>query len=461
MANEVVMPRLGWTMEVGRVVEWLKRDGESVDAGELLFSVETDKAVTEVEALDSGILRIPSDAPPVGEEVAVGARLAWIVPPGDATPGGGGAESRDAPAPAPGRTAARPDHRHPGTRPPAAAPPGHRRGAGPRISPRARRVAEALGVDWSVLEGSGGTGRIVERDVRTAAQFPGDVAPPPPPARASPVVRRLAEANGVDIGRIVSGGLAGRVTRSDVRAASMPVSSPAGTTTGTTLGPVRRVTVRRIAESARTVAPVTLTTEADATELVAVRGHLTAELSDLGQPGPSLTDLLVKLGGVALLEHPDLNASIVDDRIVHHGAVHIGVAVDTERGLLVPVVRDAARKTLHQIATESAGLIQRARAGRSSPDELGGGTFTVSNLGMYDIDAFTPIVDLPQCAVLGMGRAVARPVVVDDELGTIAVRRMLSLSLTFDHRVVDGAPAARFLQRLKRMVERPYVGLTR
>ena len=156
-----------------------------------------------------------------------------------------------------------------------------------------------------------------------------------------------------------------------------------------------------------------------------------------------------------------MNASLVGDRIVYHDAVHVAVAVDTERGLLAPVVRDAHRKSLHQIAAESAGLIARARAGTASPDDLGGGTFTVSNLGMYDIDAFTPIVNLPECAVLGLGRVVPRPVVVDEETDTIAVRRMLSLSLSFDHRVVDGAPAARFLQRLKGMVERPYVWLTR
>lgn len=460
MASEVVMPRLGWTMEVGRVVEWLKRDGEPVDAGELLFSVETDKAVTEVEALDSGVLRIPPDAPVVGAEVAVGEMLAWIVPPGEASPSGGGkaAAADDAPAAAGRRTPADSRQPVPAMPPPGAVQAVSARDARPRISPRARRVAASLGVDWALLVGSGKTGRIAERDVRTAALHP--VGAPSPP-RASPVVRRLAEALGVDLGRIAAGGPAGRVTLADVRAAAEPVPRPEAVSESTALSPIRRLTALRMAESARTVAPVTLTTEADATELAALRGHLKAELADLEEPVPSLTDLLVKLTALALLQHPDLNASLVDDRIVHHDAVHVGVAVDTERGLLAPVIRDADRKSLHQIAAESAGLIERARAGTASPSDLGGGTFTISNLGMYEIDAFTPIVDLPQCAVLGLGRLVARPMVVDDERETIAVRRMLALSLTFDHRVVDGAPAARFLQRMKRMVERPYGWLTR
>ena len=213
--------------------------------------------------------------------------------------------------------------------------------------------------------------------------------------------------------------------------------------------------------SARTAAPVTLTTDADATELVRVRAALRAEALAAGSPPPSYTDCLVKLTAVALLEHPSLNASLDGERLVQHRAVHVGVAVDTPRGLLSCVLRDVPAKPLRLLAAESATLIDRARAGTLSPDALRGSTFTVSNLGAYEIDAFTPIVNLPECAILGVGRIVARAVVVDDTAGLIAARKMVALSLTFDHRVVDGAPAARFLQRVKQLVEEPALWVDR
>ena len=216
-----------------------------------------------------------------------------------------------------------------------------------------------------------------------------------------------------------------------------------------------------MAESVHTAAPVTLTTEADATELVRLRSNIVADLAGSDLAVPAYTDLLIRLVALALLENPGLNASLENDRIIQHAAVHIGIAVDTERGLLVPVVRDAHTKSVQQIAGASAQLIAQARAGKSAPDDLSGGTFTITNLGMYEIDAFTPIINLPECAILGVGRIVARPVVIDEQAETIAVRKMMALSLSFDHRVVDGAPAARFLKRVKQFVEHPYAWLTR
>jgi pyruvate dehydrogenase E2 component (dihydrolipoamide acetyltransferase) len=224
---------------------------------------------------------------------------------------------------------------------------------------------------------------------------------------------------------------------------------------------VRRLIAARLAESAHTAAPVTLTTEADATELVRLRAQIKADLAGTDLPVPAYTDLLARLVAVALLEHPALNASLTGDVITRHAAVHIGIAVDTEHGLLVPVVREADRKSVQQIAVESTRLIERTRARQIAPDDLRGGTFTITNLGMYDIDAFTPIINLPECAILGVGRIVARPVVVDAAAETVAVRQMMALSLTFDHRIVDGGPAARFLQRVKQFVERPMLWLTR
>ncbi|MCA9868990.1 MAG: 2-oxo acid dehydrogenase subunit E2, partial [Anaerolineae bacterium] len=219
----------------------------------------------------------------------------------------------------------------------------------------------------------------------------------------------------------------------------------------------RRIIADRMATSAHTVAAVTLTTEADATELVRLRQQLKDDTT--GAPIPSYNDLLAKLTAQALGEHPMVNARFDGDTIVQSEAVNIGVAVDTDRGLLVPVLRDVQTKSLRQIARESAVLIEKTRTGRVSPDELAGGTFTITNLGMYEIDAFTPIINLPECAILGVGRIVAKQVVVDADAERVAIRRMMFLSLTFDHRLVDGGPAARFLQRVKHFIEKPYLWL--
>jgi pyruvate dehydrogenase E2 component (dihydrolipoamide acetyltransferase) len=452
LASEVVMPRLGWTMEVGRVVEWLKQDGDAVEAGDFILAIESDKAVSEIEALDSGILRIPSD-PQIGVELPVGARLGFIVQADEPDPFAG--------VPAPKPAAAAPDPVVPVGLPRIEAP---ARAAGTNgngstelaISPRARRVAVELGVDWTVISGSGSTGRIRERDIRAVA----GTRPATVPPRATPSVRRLAEETGIDLAAVPAGRPGGRVTRSDVLAAS---AATPGVTPGTSesVGPVRRVIIERMTEAARTVAPVTLTTDADATELARLRTLLKDEMDGAPDPVPSFNDLIARLVALTLVEHPGLNATLQGDRILRHEAVHIGIAVDTDRGLLVPIVRDADHKGVHQIAAESSRLIEQTRAGTVPADDLKGSTFTITNLGMYGIDAFTPIINLPECAILGVGRIQARPVVIDEESESLAVRKMMALSLTFDHRVVDGAPAARFLQALRRKIEHPYTWLIR
>jgi pyruvate dehydrogenase E2 component (dihydrolipoamide acetyltransferase) len=455
-------------MEEGVFVQWLKRDGEQVQPGDLLYTIEGDKASDDVEAFDSGILRLPPDAPAPGVTLRVGALLGYIVQPGEPAP-----FEVDDRRPTtddrrltndqrPTTNDQRPREDHEASRQRTTDNGQRTTRQGPAISPRARRVARELGVAWAGIVGSGRTGRIVERDIRAAA-----LRPPAAEVRASPLARRLAEELGVDIEQIAAGRPGRRIERADVEQAAraaQPTSAPAPLTAldqGTPMSGVRRITAARMAESAHTAAPVTLTTEADATELVRLRSQISADLAGANLQPPSYNDLLARLVALALLEHPALNATLADERIVQHAAIHIGIAVDTERGLLVPVVRDAHSKSVQQIAAESAHLLERVRAGAASPDDLRGGTFTITNLGMYDIDAFTPIVNLPECAILGVGRIVARPVVVDEQAETVAVRKMMALSLTFDHRVVDGAPAARFLKRVKQFVEHPYVWLTR
>jgi len=433
MPFEVVMPRLGWNMQKGSLGSWLKQDGDRVEASEILFTVEGDKATQEVEALESGILRIPEDSPSPGVEVPVGTLLAYILQPGESLPLQPQLGEHVTPSASDGQLPvfrAASEVSRIGEQEPAQST-----ALRNRISPRARRVAGELGVDWTALRGSGRTGRIVERDVRQAAEAARTEA-----TRAVPFARAgltTEPAGGAPSGQLLAA--PGRAVE-----VAVPITT------------VRRAIAERMAASAHTAAPVTLTTEADATELVRLRAQLQ---EDGRNPVPSYVDVLAKLITAALAEHPMLNARLDGDVIHQSAAVNMGIAVDTERGLLVPVLRDVAVKSLRQIAQESAALIERARAGRLTADELTGGTFTITNLGMYEIDAFTPLINLPECAVLGMGRIMAKQVVVDAEAERVAIRQMVFLSLTFDHRLVDGGPAARFLQRVKQYVERPYLWL--
>ncbi|MCO6452765.1 MAG: 2-oxo acid dehydrogenase subunit E2 [Caldilineales bacterium] len=469
MPFEIVLPRLGWNMETGQVGEWLKKEAEHVEAGEILLTVEGDKAAQEIEALDSGTLHIPPDSPPPGKVVPVGTMLAYLLEPGEEVP-----VVAQSTAPTVKRAS---DHEHPQ----AGAVSEGRKGSvtatsdmqsEPIISPRARRVAHELGVDWTGLMGSGRTGRIVERDVRQAAEHPQSTAHSL--VYISPVARRVASELDVDVDALAARMPGKHIKRADIEneaerlkaekakfeTAKIPVSvaphafPPSGAILPITT--VRRTIADRMATSAHTVAPVTLTTEADATELVQLRKQLQ---DDSRQPVPSYNDLLAKLVAQALLEHPMVNARFDGDTIVQAATANIGIAVDSERGLLVPVLRDVQMKSLRQVARDSAALIAKVRAGHISYDDLHGSTFTITNLGMYEIDAFTPIINLPECAIMGVGRIVPKQIVVDAEAERVAIRHMMILSLTFDHRLVDGAPAAHFLQRVKEYVEKPYLWL--
>jgi pyruvate dehydrogenase E2 component (dihydrolipoamide acetyltransferase) len=447
MPTEVIMPRLGWDMKVGSVAEWVKRDGEPVQLGEVICMIAGDKATTELEAPESGILRIPPGAGGEGEEVSVGTVLAYVLAAGEDIPAEA-ASPRSGPAgvsagenipvgsaigvaPRTGEAFAVTTPSDDATRgervqavadsePTEVGGNGH---AARRIvaSPRARRAAAALGIDWHTLVGSGRGGRILERDVGAGATARPQGVPP-------------------------------RVAADDTPAPASQVAVP--------LQGIRRVTAERMALSAQTVAAVTLTTEADATALVRLREQALAEKAGTGEV-PGYSDFMIKVVALALAEHPALNASLTEQGIVQHAQANVAIAVDTPSGLLAPVVRDAGGRSVASIATESRRLIEAARAGSSQAVDLAGATFTITNLGMFDIDAFTPMVNLPQCAILGLGRIMPKPVVVDEATEQVAVRRMLSLSLTFDHRLVDGAPAARFLQRIKHFVEHPTLWLFR
>jgi pyruvate dehydrogenase E2 component (dihydrolipoamide acetyltransferase) len=307
------------------------------------------------------------------------------------------------------------------------------------------------------LSGSGARGMIVVADVERAAAL----TSPPTGAvevKASPVARRLAARAGLDLATAVStaavtgSGPGGRIMRQDVEQALPASPSPEPQAEGDVrpLAGLRAIIAERLSASWRERPHVTLTTEADATNLISARQQAIAEL---GGGRVSYDAFFVALVARALREQPHMNVRLTERGIEQMRQVSVGVAVDTERGLLVPVVHDAAAMSLLQIQRALQALVERALAGRSLPDDLAGGTFTITNLGMFEIDAFTPVINPPESAILGVGRIVAKPVAVDRQ---VVVRDMVALSLSFDHRLIDGAPAARFLQRVKQLVERPF-----
>ncbi len=455
MAHEVVMPQLGLSMETGRIARWLSQSGDVVKAGQVLLEVESDKATIEVEAIADGILHIAVEG---DTDVRVGTVIGYLLAEGETVPE---AKSSAVAAAQVGTAPAISDAS-------AKAPAEKNNGSSFRrapSSPAARRRAQQLGVDWTMAQASGLRGQVKERDVLKLAP----AAAAPAPVQISPVARKMAESFGIDLNRLAGLFPGKRIERDDVEQAIRQIiagqAAPAPLLTIPTvhtakrraMSSLRRLIADRMAESSHTTAPVTLTTEADATELVRLRETFKADAATTVVP--SYNALLAKLVAIALLEHPDLNASIEGGEIINWETVDIGIAVDTERGLVVPVLRHAQSQSLHQLAVNAQDLLRRARQGKALPDELTGGTFTITNLGTYEIDAFTPIINLPECAVLGVGRLNRKLVVLPDD--TTAVRTMIALSLTFDHRLVDGAPAARFLQRVKQFVEQPYLWLTR
>jgi pyruvate dehydrogenase E2 component (dihydrolipoamide acetyltransferase) len=368
MASEIRVPRLGWNMEQGVFLGWLKRDGEAVQEGEPLYTLEGDKSAQEIEAPATGLLRIAPNGPQAGDTILVGTLLGHV-------------ESL-----APSAVLGAPSAPQP------------RR---PAISPRARRAARERKLDVAQVQGTGQTGRVRERDVIAFAD---------------------------------------RITKEPVRAPGQTPSS------------VRRTMAQRLVHSLRTTAPVTLTRTVDATNLVNLRDQFRATAPTRETVVPGVTDCFVKLTALALQKHPDLNARWIGDQIETPTEVHIGLAVNTEGGLVVPVLRDVPRLTLRQLARQARALVQKARSRQLTPEDLQGGTFTVTNLGAFGIDAFTPIINWPECAILGVGCIHQQPAVVNHQ---IVPRDLVTLSLTFDHRLVDGVPAAQFLQTLSRGVENP------
>jgi len=456
MATEIYMPQLGLTMTEGTVTRWLKRTGDAVKQGEPVVEIETDKVTTEIEAPTDGVLG------PIlveeGKTAPIGGVLTYVLATGESMPE----------APQAGRVAATP------TAPPtpSAAQPSAPSEVRERIvaTPRARRKAHELGIDLSQVPASGPGGRIVEADVRWFAdQRAAQVQELP---RISPVARRLAAELGVDLSTVQGTGEGGRIRREDVEraaaarqvaAAAVPPTPPPATPVAPAgaveaLTGVRRIVAERMARNFTTTPHFYLTAEVDASALTRMRDGLLPRIEASTGIRLTITDILVKVCAHALREHPEINVAYAEASggpgLVRQAEVNVGVAVALEDGLVVPVIRQADRLSLAEITARRAELVERARAGKLSLADLEGGTFTLTNLGMFGVDQFQAIINAPQAAILAVGRVRERPVAVS---GAVVIRPTLYLTLSLDHRLVDGAQGARFLERLAQLIEEPYL----
>ena len=437
MASKIIMPKQGLQMTEGMITAWLKQEGDAVALDEPLFEMETDKLAITIGSTAEGtllkILHPADDVVPITETIAIigeagediSALLAEDTSAGEAECPQAAAE----PAPVPVA----------GT--PAAASPERQ-----FISPRAKRIAGEKGLDYSGLTGSGPDGMIVERDLEQIGRI-----------QASPLAKKLADLHQVDLSQISGSGPRGKILAGDVRVAEAPAPAeipmePAATPVGgerkVRLSGMRKVVAKRMYESLHTMAQANHRISVDMTEAVRLR-----EQYKKNEIKVSYNDIILRCTARALADCPFMNVSFEEDGIVFKDYINLGVAVALEDGLIVPVIRNADRMTLEQLSMASRELADKARKNQLQMEEYSGGTFTVTNLGMMDIDDFTPVINPPEAGILGVGKLEKRVVVTDDE--QMEIRPYLRLSLTYDHRAIDGAPAAKFLQRVKKLLENP------
>jgi pyruvate dehydrogenase E2 component (dihydrolipoamide acetyltransferase) len=407
---DIVMPRLSDTMEEGTILRWLKADGEQVARGEELVEIETDKATMTYESDQAGLLEIVAG---VGSTLAVGALIARV--------GAGAAPAASSEEAASGERV--------------------------KASPLARRIADESGVDLHTLTGSGPGGRIVKADVLagTAATPDAGAAPGVGGVPAASTIASPAPGDGPARGGVVEG-----------------MTTAKGKTTTVELSRTQQTIARRMAESKATIPDFTLQIDVDMEECVKLRAQLkqiSQHEREPGAPGvaeqlraPTYNDMVVKACALALREHPTANGSYRDGRLQLYSRVNVGVAVAAENALVVPTVFDADEKSLGEIAREAHTLADRVRSGAITPPELGGGTFTVSNLGMYGVKSFTAVINPPQAGILSVGALAPRAVVHEGEL---AARNTMTLTLACDHRILYGAEAAQFLARIRELLEAP------
>jgi pyruvate dehydrogenase E2 component (dihydrolipoamide acetyltransferase) len=428
MPVPVIMPKFEMAQESGKVLRWLKQEGEAVTKGEAILEVETDKVAMEVEAPASGTLVGIRVGP--GAVVPIGQPIAYILLPGEVWEGAPGAS-------------------------PAASPAG-----APRATPVAERIAQAHGVDLSAVPGTGPGGRVTKADVEAfLAQHAAEGK-----VKAAPAARRLARELGVDLQQVEGTGPGGRIQSEDVRRAAEALragvspealEAPArpAIRRRVPLAGMRRIIAERMSRSVREAPQFTVSIDVEMGRAMAIVEDLAAWAEREGGPRVTLTALLVKACAWALRRHPALNATLEGEEILEWEDVNIGVAVAVPEGLVVPVIPEADRRGVWEIARMLEEKVGRAREGRLRPEDVQGGTFTLSNLGMYGIDRFTAILNPPQAGILAVGRVAKRPVVGEGD--EVVVRPVATLTLPADHRVIDGAQAAQFMDDLRWVLERP------
>jgi len=448
VAIEVTLPKLGLTMEEGTLEEWLVNDGDVITVGTPLLRLATDKIDVDVEAEAEGII---ARAVPNGTTLPPGAVLGWLLAPGEAAPAGA----------APVAAAAAPAEASAPAAPAAAAAPVTHDGGRQFVSPNARRVADQLGVDVTQVAGTGPHGRVVSEDVEAAAAAGSAKI-------TSPLARRDAAQAGIDINAVQTDN--GFVTRKDVRDAisgqviSTPTQAPTAATGAVAsvqetasiipMKGMRGTIAARMVQSLTEMAQLTHGFEVTMDAVVDLRATLKEQYRDLGLQVPSLNDFIVRAASLALRKHPILNSTIVDKEIHLLSHIHMGMAVAVPGGLMVPVIRDADTLSIFELARVTRELAEDCRAGSISLDALEGGTFAVTSLGTYGVDMFTPVINPGNVGILCVGRLREGG---KWEGERFVKTQVLTLSLTFDHRVVDGAPAAEFLQTVNELLARPLV----
>ena len=441
MSVNITMPKWGLTMKEGKITKWFKNEGDPVQKGEELFEVETEKITNKVEATGTGILF--QIVVPAGTTVPTGTIVAIIAEPGeepDRIEGLQMGEVVEGAAPSPGGPAP-------------AQPEKPREKRFVPATPAARRLAKEMDIDLALVPGTGPGGRITEADV-TKYHEEG-----PPPPKITPLAEEMARQAGLDVTTIAGTGEDGKITKEDVERAletrgSKDEAEPVHSIPFTGM---RKSVADNMHASLQNTAQLTAFTEVDVTEMVRFLALVREEHKKDKEVRVSYNDIIIQATSRVLKLFPIMNSTLVGDEILLHDSVNMGIAVALPEGLIVPVLHDADKKGLLQIAKEARELGRKARQGTLSVDEVTDGTFTITNVSMFEVDGFTPILKPPETGILGVGRVKERPAVYE---GEITIRSTMFLSLTFDHRVVDGAPANEFLETVARYLQNPTLAMT-
>ncbi len=436
-ASAIIMPKQGLQMTEGTIIKWLKKEGETINEGEPLFEMETDKLTITIDSTATGtvlkIVRAEGEVVPITETIAIvgepGTDVSALL---TAAPAADAAPIVETPAAAPVA---------------ATAAPAVKRAPGERVfsTPRARMRAEEKSIDINAVAGSGPDGLIIEKDVLNTNVTA---------VKATPVAKVLAEQNGVDLADVKGSGVNGKIMKADVldvlsKSAFVPAEVSAHEETIVPMTGMRRAIANNMMNSLTSMAQANHRMKVDMSESVRFRAKLkTADIK------VSYTDILVKAVSHALIKFPMLNSTVRGNDIVLRNYVNMGIAVAIDGGLIVPNIKDAQSKSVVEIHAQVAELAGKAKEGKLTHDEYTGGTFTITNLGMYDVDEFTAVINPPEAAILAVGKITDTPVV---ENGEVVVRPIMTLSLTYDHRIIDGAPAAQFLQYVKTLLQNPYL----